>query len=109
CTQLNHLTSVNAAASDKDYFKHQVVTSHSFAPESKLVFLLTGGLNLQIEHHLFPAVNHIHLPEIHPIVKRVCEKHGVNYHLSEGMLLALGRYVSHVHEMSKRPKSERHY
>jgi linoleoyl-CoA desaturase len=38
-----------------------------------------GGLNFQIEHHLFPQVCSIHYPKISPIVRRVAEQHGVPY------------------------------
>jgi len=102
-TQLNHLTPINAKSSDKDYTRHQVVTSHSFAPYSKWIFYATGGLNLQIEHHLFPAVNHCHLPRLHFIVKTCCAKYNVPYHQSEGFSEALGKYVQHVREMSTQP------
>ena len=41
---------------------------------------LTGGLNHQIEHHLFPSLAAHHLPLIHPAVVQVCRRHGVCYH-----------------------------
>jgi fatty acid desaturase len=40
---------------------------------------LSGGLNFQIEHHLFPGFIHTRLPEIHPIVKATCEEFGYKY------------------------------
>jgi len=104
-TQLNHLTAVNAKAADhSDYYKHQVLTSHSFAPYSYLTFIGTGGLNLQIEHHLFPTVNHCHLPNLHFIVKTVCAKHNVHYHESSTFFSALKKYVDHVQQMAIRPE-----
>jgi len=106
CTQLNHLTAANAKASDPEFFRHQVVTSHTFAPYSKLTFWATGGLNLQIEHHLFPTVNHCHLPKIHYIVKTVCVKHGVAYHESESFWQALKKYVVHIRDMAYKPKTK---
>jgi len=105
-TQLNHLTPQNIRSSDRNYAKHQVVTSHSFAPYSKLLFYATGGLNLQIEHHLFPTVNHIHLPKLHFIVKTTCAKHNVPYHQSDGFGEALGKYFQHLQEMSVKPSKK---
>jgi len=102
-TQLNHLTPINAKSSDREYTRHQVVTSHSFAPYSTWVFYLTGGLNLQIEHHLFPTVNHCHLPKLHFIVKTCCAKHNVPYHQSEGFSEALSKYFIHLTDMSVNP------
>lgn len=104
-TQLNHLTPVNAFSSDSNYYKHQVVTSHSFGPESKLLFFFTGGLNLQIEHHLFPTVNHCHLPALHYIIKTACANHNVPYHRSEGFNEAIGKYVDHLRFMARDRKS----
>jgi fatty acid desaturase len=39
----------------------------------------TGGLNYQIEHHLFPRICSTHYPTIQPIVRRIARKHGVRY------------------------------
>jgi len=102
-TQFNHLTPQNAKALDKNYYKHQVVTSHSFSPYSRFMFYLTGGLNLQIEHHLFPTVNHCHLAKLHFIVKTTCAKHGVPYHESEGFGEAIQKYMQHLGDMSVMP------
>lgn len=41
--------------------------------------MLNGGLNFQIEHHLFPRMNHSHYPKIAPIVRTYCEKKGIPY------------------------------
>jgi fatty acid desaturase len=57
----------------------QVVTSNNFCPQSRLWHVLSNGLNLQIEHHLFPGLNHCHLPIIQPTVQAICAKHGVPY------------------------------
>jgi linoleoyl-CoA desaturase len=50
-------------------------------PDSIALFwlLVSGGLNYQIEHHLFPGVAHIHYPAISRIVRQVCEEYGVPY------------------------------
>jgi fatty acid desaturase len=61
CSQVNHHTDETSEAWDANWYRHQVMTSHTVAPDSGLAFLLSGGLNLQIEHHLFPAVNQVHL------------------------------------------------
>jgi delta11-fatty-acid desaturase len=103
-SQVNHLTAENIDVRSSCFYKHQVLTSHSFGDASTwsgwLVFLFTGGLNLQIEHHLFPCVNHCHLPAIRPIVKAVCKKHGVFYHESAGLGEALGKYYTHMKDLS---------
>ena len=59
---------------------HELVTTANFARKNKLVCWYVGGLNFQIEHHLFPKVCSIHYPAISDIVKRVAQKHGIPYH-----------------------------
>ena len=57
----------------------QIESSNNFCPQSVLWYYLSNGLNLQIEHHLFPNVNHCHLHKIQPIVQRICAEYGVQY------------------------------
>jgi fatty acid desaturase len=57
----------------------QVETSNNFCPNSVLWYYLSNGLNLQIEHHLFPGLNHCHLWRIAPVVQATCEEYGVKY------------------------------
>jgi linoleoyl-CoA desaturase len=57
----------------------QVEASNNFCTDSSLWHLLSNGLNLQIEHHLFPGLNHSHLHRIAPVVKATCEEYGVLY------------------------------
>lgn len=98
-SQLNHLTPDNCDQFNKDWYKHQVLTSHSFAPQSLFWFLFTGGLNLQIEHHLFPGINAWHLRKIQPIVQEVCKKHNVHYTVSQTATEAITKYLTHLSNM----------
>lgn len=61
---------------------HQMVTTTNFAPSNRILFWLVGGLNYQVEHHLYPNVCHVHYRKIAPIVKQTAEEFGVPY-LSE--------------------------
>ncbi|UFH54868.1 acyl-CoA desaturase [Spirosoma sp. KNUC1025] len=58
---------------------HQLYTTANFAPRSALAAFICGGLNRQIEHHLFPKVCHIHYPAITAIVKRTASEYGLPY------------------------------
>lgn len=60
-----------------DWYKAQVETSCTYGGNVAMFF--TGGLNLQIEHHLFPRLSSWHYPKIQPIVQKCCEDHGVKY------------------------------
>ncbi len=61
---------------------HQVETAVDFAPRNSLLSWYLGGLNFQIEHHLFPHLSHVHYPKIAPIVREVCNEFGVRYSVS---------------------------
>jgi linoleoyl-CoA desaturase len=58
---------------------HQVAATVDFARDSRLVSWLLGGLNFQIEHHLFPTLCHVNYPAIAPIVEATCREYGVPY------------------------------
>lgn len=59
------------------WYKSQVETSSTYG--GLISGALTGGLNFQVEHHLFPRMSSAWYPYIAPTVRKVCEKHGVNY------------------------------
>ncbi len=58
---------------------HQLKTTSNFGTKSKVLTWLIGGLNHQVEHHLFPNICHIHYPEISKIIKRMAKKYGIPY------------------------------
>jgi linoleoyl-CoA desaturase len=58
---------------------HEMLTTSNFARKNKLLSWYVGGLNFQIEHHLFPKVCSIHYPAISEIVRQVAEKHRIPY------------------------------
>lgn len=64
---------------EHDWFYHQFATTANFATENPLVTWYTGGLNFQVEHHLFPRISHVHYPAISKIVKKVCAEYQVPY------------------------------
>lgn len=87
-SQINHLNEASLEAresNDRDpmlknsWAACQIETSNNFAADSVFWHFLSNGLNLQIEHHLFPGLNHCHLHHIAPVVKATCEEYGVCY------------------------------
>ena len=71
---------------------HQVHTTVDFARKSRLLTVYLGGLNYQIEHHLFPHICHLHYPKLAPIVEDVCRRFGVRYQAHPNLRAAI---VSH--------------
>lgn len=59
---------------------HQVETTVDFARRSRVAAWLLGGLNFQVEHHLFPRICHVNYPAISKLVEQTCREFGVEYH-----------------------------
>lgn len=86
---------------------HQVINTADFAQNNKIVSWFIGGLNFQIEHHLFPQICHVHYPAIAKIVEEVAKEHDVKYTamptfrsalVEHGkMLKRLGQHEHHQH------------
>jgi linoleoyl-CoA desaturase len=76
-----------------DWATHQIKTTANFAPNNRIVSWFVGGLNYQIEHHLFPHISHIHYPKIRPIIKNICQKYDIKYQEYPSVVQAV---VSHV-------------
>ena len=74
-TMLNHLNDTE----NVDWGEIQVRHSGNFATDNPWIGNLFGGINYQIEHHLFPTVSHIHFPTIQPIVKKTCKEFNIPY------------------------------
>ncbi len=64
---------------ENSWAMHQVLNTADFAPDNKLVSWFIGGLNFQIEHHLFPHVCHVHYPKIAKIVATVAADYDIPY------------------------------
>ena len=64
---------------ENEWAIHQVKTTANFATKNKLITWYMGGLNYQIEHHLFPKISHVHYPAISKIVKKTSEEFGLKY------------------------------
>ncbi|MBI2966789.1 MAG: acyl-CoA desaturase [Bacteroidetes bacterium] len=80
----------------KDWTRHQIATTANFSPESKIISWFTGGLNFQIEHHLFPKVSHIHYPAVSKIVKDACRGFNVRYIEYSTFFMALKSHVLYL-------------
>lgn len=59
----------------------------------------TGGLNLQIEHHLFPAISFMHYPAISRIVEDECKQRGITYAHYKTLPEILGRFIKYMQEV----------
>src|SRR5215217_5975026 len=82
-------------AEELDFLRRQVLTSRNVAG-SRLVDFLLGGLNYQIEHHLFPTMPRPNLRRAQPLVRDFCQHHGLPY--TEASLVgSYAQAVRHLH------------
>ena len=78
---------------DSEWAIHEVKTTANFATDNKAISWFVGGLNFQIEHHLFPRVSHIHYPALSVIVQEHCKQFGLPYHSYPTMGQAVASHV----------------
>ncbi|MFZ5554910.1 MAG: fatty acid desaturase family protein [Bacteroidota bacterium] len=72
---------------------HELQTTSNFARNNRLLTWYVGGLNFQIEHHLFPHICHIHYKNISPIVEQTAKEFGLSYNLKPSFTHAI---LSHI-------------
>lgn len=97
--QLGHFTmemEFGGVREGDDWAIHQVRTTANFATTSRVATWFTGGLNHQVEHHLFPNVAHSHYPALRPIVEEVAGRHGLRCHNLGSMPSAIRQHFSHL-------------
>jgi len=95
------LTPEEVASASREWAVHQVETTVDFAPHNRILTWLLGGLNYQIEHHLYPRVQHTHYAHIAAIVQRNCARHGVRYTAQPSLRAALRAHTRHLRSMGR--------
>lgn len=90
-------------AGTTEWARHQVETTVDFAPNNKFLAWYMGGLNYQIEHHLFSKVCHTHYPSLAPMVREACEKHGVRYVAHRTLWSAVASHARWLKRMGSAP------
>jgi len=83
----------------RPWAEHQLATTVDFSPRNPLLSWYLGGLNFQVEHHLFPKISHVHYPAIERIVRQVCAEFGVRHRSHARLASALASHVRHMRKM----------
>ncbi len=83
---------------------HQLFTTANFAPKNWLVNYYTGGLNHQVEHHLFPNISHVHYDKISKIVKETAHEFELPYMEFKTMREAVASHFKHLKELGQNPQ-----
>ncbi|GGH71248.1 fatty acid desaturase family protein [Phaeocystidibacter marisrubri] len=82
---------------------NNLLTTSNFAMKNPIITWSLGGLNHQVEHHLFPHVSHVHYPALSKIVEATAKEHGLPYHKHSYMLEAIIAHIKFLNQMGKAP------
>ena len=105
--QLAHVVSgtefktIEASRVDEEWMIHQIQSTANFATKSKVLTWLLGGLNFQVEHHLFPKISHVHYPALNRIVKQTCKEYKLQYNEFKTFWAAFRSHIGVIHAMSR--------
>ena len=86
---------------EDEWAVHQVKSTANFAMNSKFVSWFVGGLNFQIEHHLFPRISHIHYPALSKLVRETCQQYGLPYNHFPTFFTAVRSHVHHLKMLAR--------
>ncbi|MDI3318348.1 fatty acid desaturase family protein [Pinibacter soli] len=88
---------------ENEWAVHQVKTTSNFAANNKILSWFVGGLNYQIEHHLFPRISHVHYPAISRFVKEECQAFQLPYNSIPTMNAAIASHFRFIKSMGQKP------
>jgi linoleoyl-CoA desaturase len=80
---------------------HEIVNTTDFAPRNHILSWFVGGLNYQIEHHLFTGVCHVHYQKLAPIVQSTTAAFGLPYHVQPTFLQALREHAKMLKKLGR--------
>lgn len=83
----------NTGTMENTWAVHQLYTTADFARNNTLLSFFFGGLNFQVEHHLFPRICHVHYKHISDIVKETAESFNLRYNDNATFSAAIGSHI----------------
>lgn len=86
---------------ENDWMVHELQTTANFAPQNRLLSWFIGGLNYQIEHHLFPHICHIHYHRLSPIVQKTAQEFGLSYTVMPTVGKAIGSHARFLRSLGR--------
>jgi linoleoyl-CoA desaturase len=96
-----HPAYTESARIPEEWAVHQVRTTVDFARSNRFLAWYIGGLNFQVEHHLFPKISHVHYPAIAPIVEDVSRSFGVHYTVHPTLGAAVASHHRFLRQMGR--------
>ena len=102
-TEFEHVPLDETKHIETAWAEYQVRTTANFAMGNRVISWFVGGLNYQIEHHLFPKVSHVHYPAISKIVIAKCREYNLPYNQYTTMTEALSSHFRMMKQLGKKP------
>ena len=105
--QLAHVVSgtefktIDDSKVEEEWMIHQIQSTANFATKNKVLTWLLGGLNFQVEHHLFPKISHVHYPAINRLVQQTCKEYNIQYVEFKSFWSAFKAHLTVINAMSK--------
>jgi linoleoyl-CoA desaturase len=81
---------------------HQLLTTTNYAPKSRIFAWFVGGLNFQVEHHLFPNICHVHYKRISSIVAETAREYGLPYNSQKNFLHAVRAHSQWLYQLGRK-------
>ncbi|MFC2176322.1 fatty acid desaturase family protein [Bacteroidota bacterium] len=85
----------------ENWYVHQLRTTCNFSPKSRIMSWFIGGLNFQIEHHLFPSISHIHYPKLSKIVQQTAQEYGIAYNVYPNFAVVVWQHAKHLWRLGR--------
>ena len=82
---------------------HQLATTVDFSRSNLLLSWLLGGLNFQVEHHLFPRICHVHYPQLSKIIEQTCLDCGIPFRSHHSFFSGVSSHYRWLRRMGEAP------
>jgi len=96
-------TDGDAKQIENEWAIHQVITTANFSANNKVISWFAGGLNYQIEHHLFPRISHIHYPALSRLVQEECNAFNLPYNTLPTFRAAVISHFRFIRTLGRKP------
>ena len=88
---------------ESEWAIHEVKTTANFATQNKVLTWFAGGLNFQVEHHLFPHISHVHYPALSKIIQEQCRFFDLPYNCYATVTEAIISHTRLMKHLGKQP------
>jgi len=105
-TEFEHIALDQSKHIDSAWAEFQIRTTSNFAMNNKVISWFVGGLNFQVEHHLFPKVSHIHYPALSKIVQEKCKEFNLPYNYYPTLFGAVASHFRMMKQLGQKPAAE---